>query len=767
MTLVDEYNGTNLIVPTNDTPVNPDHGSYFDGNEILSNCEPASEEFDRVNQAIGIINAYLLNVKKIEAENFIENKLLKHLSIQNKSRNAKIITDHFKTEYEHKQKTNKNKTKKPEHQTVQPVQKQQTNFIINDKLTDWDKYCYPSSYTVKDGRVVREYVHFDIITKEEETLQAAVSYTPFILSGRSEHKNEEDKKYFVVRYETGTKQCEFFVEMSDLLGPETMQRKLTSKGINIPAEQRNECNKYIGAFIHELGDNLKTHEVISKNGWNEDYTLFVMGKRGITKDKIIHVNNMEEHPKLTKPFHTSGTIENWVLCVKPVLDYDIARFMFYVGMSAPLYKILKTEIALMVLYGPTSRGKSSLAAMISSALGNPFGTNGLEFPVGKSDVPLVNHVAGMSDMPVDIEEATGEKQRKALLDSVYYIRNGVERATGKQNGGNNENARDFKTQAIITCEDSIVEEIKHAGGKHGTKSIGGKHELLPDNVKDIVDKMKRDISENYGHFYPILIQKIMNDIPHVKKLYEYALTKINPDLSNVPEESRATTGRSISTFATYLAAGYLCEEIFNNIGIKSKSPDEVEAMINKYFDKCVLEMPVEPDYIRALRHLSETISNERSKFYHPDNTAALPSDPHPIGNIRKDKIEIVEKEYTRILKEGQFIPKTLTDYLEAENIGKKTSIRVGGLPNSGLQIITKEMYRVLGLKDNSDFVDSDPLFKTILEAIKLLVKVKDFAPKHDMKVIFGSRVTDYTDKLLEKGIIEKSVRGETEGHIIP
>jgi len=107
--------------------------------------------------------------------------------------------------------------------------------------------------------------------------------------------------------------------MEDLLDNNTMQRILTSHGINVPASLKFEVNDYIGAFIHQLGNNLKAISVTTQNGWNEDLTMFAIGSNGITKAGIVPIISTVDTEKHIAPFCQKGNQECWVKGVTPVL----------------------------------------------------------------------------------------------------------------------------------------------------------------------------------------------------------------------------------------------------------------------------------------------------------------------------------------------------------------------------------------------------------------------------------------------------------------
>jgi uncharacterized protein (DUF927 family) len=171
------------------------------------------------------------------------------------------------------------------------------------------------------------------------------------------------------------------------------------------------------------GDKLKVTPAVESNGWNDDCSLFALGKWGITKDGISPIMSLVDTPQHFAFFNKKGTQEKWVEVVTPIMEYDVSRFLFYDAMTAPLKKPLKIESHTLVHHGTTSRGKTLQENVISSTFGDP---KEMEFLAGSSKVAIIAHVSGMNDIPVDLEEATESKAREIIAQAVYDIANGKE-----------------------------------------------------------------------------------------------------------------------------------------------------------------------------------------------------------------------------------------------------------------------------------------------------------------------------------------------------
>jgi hypothetical protein len=98
--------------------------------------------------------------------------------------------------------------------------------------------------------------------------------------------------------------------------------------------------------------------------------------------------------------------------------------------------------------------------------------------------------------------------------------------------------------------------------------------------------VKTGVSTNYGFFYPLYIQYIIEHMDELTELYKESLIKINSKCDGIAERSKFIYGG-------ILVAGWLCEEVFEKIGLPCRSREEVEKIVNHYFKECVIGDPVE------------------------------------------------------------------------------------------------------------------------------------------------------------------------------
>lgn len=628
---------------------------------------------------------------------------------------------------------------------------------MNAKTIKWELYKCPDS---KLGKyTINELGIFLVQTlKSGEKKVQHISRTPLVLCGRTEPL-EDGTVYYTVRYAVGGEQKEFVAPLSELLIKSSLKVLLTSHGINVTdGKMLDEVMEYISLCVFHYGFMLKKTVAVVSNGWNEDCTLFALGKNGITADGIHPIQTLVTTPEHIDPFHTSGSMTGWIKAVTPIMKYDVARFLFYDAMTAPLKKLLKIESHTFVHHGPTSRGKTAIENSISSTMGNP---KPLEFIANSTKNAVLAHVSGMCDTPVNIEEATEERSRIAMVDAVYDIANGKEKGRCGIDGKLRTDIKTFRTTVHVTCENPLRDQMKNAGAAYRAQHIG---DVLPEGLEEMVSTTKKEVQENYGHYFPRYIQHIIKNMDRVKELYNEAMLKINID--GIPKESQNIIGRSKHIYAGILTSGYLCEEVFKEIGLPYKEKAEVERIVNKYFQMCVINEPIEPDYIRALRVINDWIITDSRNFINKDKDFAYDKElkSNIYGEISEKYIDIVGSEFTKKMSDSGFTPTDIKKLLFNNKITVCTdkrqigdySVTVNKHKSSGIRIIRRAMEEKLGLgrlEDPELEYGTREMANRVLHMVKTLVKMKGEADPFILKQIFGDEVEDYLSILESKGKI--------------
>jgi len=287
----------------------------------------------------------------------------------------------------------------------------------------------------------------------------------------------------------------------------------------------------------------------------------------------------------------------------------------------------------------------------------------------------------------------------------------------------------------------------------------------------MVSETKMGIRENYGFFFPLYIQKIMMDIDRVKSLYAEALKKITDDFSCVPEESKGIARRSRQIFAQRLVAGYLCEELFKEIGIESKTKEETEKLVNDMFKELVLNKPVESDSMRALQYLADVIGSERSRFYvnHTLNENISVEPPKnsmgTYGDLDRNEVKIIGTRFNEIMeKDSKFIAASVRDDIIKWGIGeyKNSRIKPDNIPMKCVVINLLAMNNKLRIYEEEEGMNRDEQekYNNIIALIQTVSRMKKTISKETLDLILETDTSLYLEKLAKKGRVCMKCNGK-------
>jgi uncharacterized protein (DUF927 family) len=345
----------------------------------------------------------------------------------------------------------------------------------------------------------------------------------------------------------------------------------------------------------------------------------------------------------------------------------------------------------------------------------------------------------MNDIPVDLEEATDPKAREVIASAVYDINNGKDKGRCNVEGKVRDDIKTFRTAVHVTCENPLRESLNNAGASYRTGQVG---DLLPDGLGDMVSKVKRGIQDNYGFFFPLYIQHIICNKSRLDALYEEAFEKIESACDLSPE-SRSIVERSKFIYAGVLVAGWLCEEVFQEIGLPSRSKEEVVRIVNHYFKVNVISEPVEPDWVRALRIIYDWTVTESRKFISSNTTDYNRSDI--VGEISTKYIDIIGTEFRKKMNSEGFNSTIIKSKFVENGIIDKGSrddgnykIKINGTKINGCRFKKDAIRKVLDLKKETPESLEE---MQVLKVIDLLTEIDGSAQLEKIEYIMGYNVS--------------------------
>lgn len=626
-------------------------------------------------------------------------------------------------------------------------------LYINNKIRNWADYEVPAVekgyYRIGGPGVFRVCITINEETGEQQYTTKDVCRTPFILCGISEPLNG-DNIYYKVRYPTYSGEIkEFWASQSTLLSRKELKTLFLSKGINCPENLLLvETIDYISRCIAEFSPRLKKEFSAKRNGWTEDKSSFVLGDRSITSRGIFPILSIcdgKGFPELEK----KGTVKEWADGVKDLLEYDVIRFKCYDSMTAPLKSVLGVESHVTDHYGNTSQGKTFSSWIALSMIGDP---EGLTIGAKSTAKGILVHIRDFSDLPILIDESSDAGEH--LSDLVYPLTSNKGRVKstvdGQRDGG-----EEYHTSTMFTGEKPIRDCLQNSGQQYRVNELD---DTLPDLPTKEINRVKRAIRDNHGHIIEMYIQEVFKRLENgtLHTLYDECFDKL-------PENSTNIEGRSRSIFACIMVAGEILEYVFRKVGMPERNPDEI---VNKYFEKCILEKPVELEYIRALRVALDWVNSEYGRFeqYNEEFEDSTINDKNKrYGYVDSQYIDIIGTEFTKKMKDEGFSPSKLKEdwykqgICDSNDKDRVGTYRFADRTNPKKRIVGVRIFRSVAeeLAGVSDKKENTPLpqdakIKFVMETLKWLTEKKEAADINLLRLITEVAELDELLNLLAK-----------------
>lgn len=605
--------------------------------------------------------------------------------------------------------------------------------VNSEVMYEWSQYCVPSLdngyYTINSAGIVRVEEKTDSDGEVvEKTIE--VCRSPFVLCGKSTpiHGNTT---FYKIRFATSAGEvCEAWIEHSHLLTKKGITEKLVSLSINCPENNlQRETIDYISRSIAEFGQHFKTEFSSTQCGWSEDKTRFMLGDRVVTEDSVepmLPVGN----PVGFNATKKAGTLEGWVETTRGVIGCDIVRFKAYDAATAPLVYLLGLESHVTDTWGTSSEGKTFSSIIGLSMFGSTAQHESLVLSQESTKNGVLVTIRDYSDIPILFDETTGKEEK--LKELVYQVASGIAKTKSTQDGKRC-GSEVYRTTLFLTGENTLRDSLDNAGQMYRVIELKFDKEM-PKYKPGYVDSVKKGLVENCGHVADIYIQKLikMNCDGSLKRLFESCLEML-------PETESNIEGRSKVLFAGIMVAGIVLEEVFSEIGVEAKDAAEI---VKQYFNKCIIQNPVELEYIRALKLVNDTVSTEYKNFALCNGETVLSNDGNKrYGYVDEDYIDIYGTVLTDILKKNGLKPTKIKEEWARLNIiaqkdrsGNYRFSRFGKQEN-GVRIYRAKINEVLGLDFKEGGVEDVPMNKDMQNIIKTVTLITDIQGKADFSLI--------------------------------
>jgi len=511
-----------------------------------------------------------------------------------------------------------------------------------------------------------------------------------------------------------------------------------------------EIMNYLSEFVLKYIKVLPVEITVISNGWKNDYTLFIIGEKAISKNKIDEVTQISEEMK--QKYVAKGTKEEWIENLKELIDNDLVRLKMYATVGAFLIRFTPVETFLIHNYEESSGGKTLSMRIAASLIGNPQ-KDGVVESAANSQVGFEFYLESHSDTPVYWDDTSANPD---FIKSVYLLGNEKGRGRGTKDlkyrdGGN------WRTIAQSTGEEPLTQGVSEKTGNQAR--VIEVHERLPQYEKEYLEKIDMTLKNNYGLFLDEIIKEVFKVKDKIEENYKQVSKQFGAPINEF-------AGRKKGYFVVLGIAGSIVERVLMRYGIDTKNNIDV---CKKYYEKVVQEDPTIPYSDRALQSVYQwTVRNltrfEKSiKEFGSDGLAKGAYETY--GWITRDSIYYDEGVLTKILESMGFNYQRVKEdwkkgiiepHVQKDKKTEKLKIKSYVSPST----INGKRIKGIRIKINTlaDKLEMEgPIFEEIGSTIKKEPDEMDLKEKCDTFLIENPeyRNVTYTDEQAAEGLIRE------------
>lgn len=254
--------------------------------------------------------------------------------------------------------------------------------------------------------------------------------------------------------------------------------------------------------------------VYSCLGWYDNHNLFVLGRKGVTKDGVVDVAvNIKAKIAELEP---TGTLEAWRNATKHFDRPELRpqAFGLLLGFASPLLDLVGKHGGVVVFTGRSGFGKSLSAQAGLSIYSHPEKI----FETAESSHGGIGlHMSEHRHIPVLVDEITHMSAQR-LRDLIYMAANGAQRTTLTQSR-ERRNMPTWRLVTMLTSNHSILDrklsEIEEA---HRRRVI--EVPVLDRISKTEAAEIFNAITTNYGVAAPPYLQLVMKHKDKIPQLFD-------------------------------------------------------------------------------------------------------------------------------------------------------------------------------------------------------------------------------------------------------
>ena len=290
---------------------------------------------------------------------------------------------------------------------------------------------------------------------------------------------------------------------------------LAEMGLDLGSHNRQSIIRFFRAV--EGSRLLPWHFVSKQCGWDQEMKSFLWGEQCITAGGVVSSDpcgNLADATHLSpaapmvyvEGMGQAGTFEGWLKAARQAMRHPRVALAIFAAAAPPLLRILGASNLGVQWSGPGGSGKSSCAKLAASAWGNPDPCSLHPYLLrwGSDRKWLEQASITMRDLPVILDDASEGLDRWSRAGAIL----------AGASEGRVERGVPIPSERWATCliasgvqglNDDCPDELAGRLFDFWGPPFGGQGQ----EVSEIVAEIQEGIQSNYGHFGPLLVQRLL------------------------------------------------------------------------------------------------------------------------------------------------------------------------------------------------------------------------------------------------------------------
>lgn len=322
----------------------------------------------------------------------------------------------------------------------------------------------------------------------------------------------------------------------------SLTKLLGEKGIVVIPSNKLNMSTYMSKYILELQKLARPHTLLSRQGWRDDNTAFVVQNKLYKSDGTVHHFKMSEDLLNSIPgLGEKGSLNSWVDAIQfyNVAGHEAHRFCLYAAFGSILFHMTGHSGVMVYLSGKSGCGKSTVQKTINSLWGHPLLMliNGTES--GMTQNAFYGIMNAYNNLPVCLDEVS-KLDAKVFCNLALSVSQGTGKKRSTRTGELSSNTENW---ANITFSSSNSDAYLTAASQNNDFTAEAmrifqiRMSLASARSKDEADDfLNNHLMRNYGLAGPRFVAHAVCKYDALKEKIDRSIKSMGNALKVAPQE---------------------------------------------------------------------------------------------------------------------------------------------------------------------------------------------------------------------------------------